>query len=99
MDDLPPATGRNFTAGDKDVAVFNADGNIYAIDNGCPHAGSSLVNGTLSGKILTCRSHGLKFDVTNGCYAGTSSAAVASYPVKIVDGKILVSVPKTNPGS
>ena len=46
--------------------------------------------GKLDGKIVICPVHGMKFDVTNGCFAGSSDFGVASYPVKIADGKIMV---------
>ena len=40
--------------------------------------------------IVTCPVHGMKFDVTTGCFAGTSDFGVAAYPAKVVDGKIMV---------
>lgn len=89
---IPPGSGGRFTVADKDVAVFNVDGTICVIADTCPHAGGSLGLGKLSGTIVTCPVHGMKFDVTTGCFAGTSDFGVASYPVKVVDGKIIVSV-------
>jgi 3-phenylpropionate/trans-cinnamate dioxygenase ferredoxin subunit len=92
LEKLPPGRGTSVKVSDKDVALFNVDGNVCAIDDTCPHAGSSLGMGKLDGQIVTCRSHGMKFNVTNGCFAGTSDVALASYPVQIVDGQIMVSV-------
>ena len=74
------------------MAIFNVDGKICAISDTCPHAGGSLGMGKLDGKIVICPVHGMKFDVTTGCFAGTSDFGVASYPAKVVDGKILVSI-------
>ena len=62
------------------MAIFNVDGNICAIADTCPHAGGSLGMGKLDGTIVTCPVHGMKFDVTTGCFAGTSDLGVASYP-------------------
>src|ERR1700730_1441087 len=92
VDLIPPGKGTCVKVGGKDVALFNVDGKIYALVDTCPHAGSSLGMGKLDGTVVTCRGHGMKFDVTTGCFAGTSDSAVASYPVKVVDGKILVAV-------
>ena len=36
--------------------------------------------------------HGMKFDVTTGCFAGTSDFGVASFPAKVVDGEIMVAL-------
>jgi nitrite reductase/ring-hydroxylating ferredoxin subunit len=92
VDQIPSGSGRLFTVADNDIAVFNVDGNICAIADTCPHAGGSLGLGKLDGRIVTCPVHGMKFDVTTGCFAGTSDFGVASFPAKVVDGEIVVAI-------
>jgi len=92
LDQVLPGKGSFFTAASKNVALFNVDGSIYAIADTCPHAGGSLGNGRLDGTTVTCPWHGMKFDVTTGCFAGRPDNGVASYRVKVVDGKIMVAV-------
>ena len=92
LDQVPPGTGSVFTVADKNVAVFNVAGTICAIADACPHAGGSLGMGRLDGTIVTCAWHGMKIDVTTGCFAGSPESGVDSYPVKIVDGKITVAL-------
>jgi nitrite reductase/ring-hydroxylating ferredoxin subunit len=78
----------------ESVALFNVDGHIYAIADSCAHAGASLAAGKLHGKIVTCRAHGLKFDVTTGYVGGEPGFGVTSYAVEVVDEKIRVAVPE-----
>ncbi|HSE31780.1 MAG TPA: Rieske 2Fe-2S domain-containing protein [Pyrinomonadaceae bacterium] len=52
--------------GGHEVAVFNIDGEYYAIDNFCPHKGAPLSEGTLCGHIIECALHGWQFDVRTG---------------------------------
>ena len=92
IDQIQPGTGSRFDVVGKEVAVFNVDGTLFAIADTCPHAGGALGMGKLDGKIVICPVHGMKFDVTTGCFAGTSDVGVASFPAKVVDGKILVSI-------
>ena len=92
LEEIPAGTGRAVTVEGKAVALFNVEGQIYAIDDICPHAGSSLGNGKLDGRIVTCRSHGMKIDVVTGCFPPSEGFAVASYPVMVLAGKILVAV-------
>ena len=92
VDQIPPGSGRLFIVAGNDVAVFNVDGNICAIADTCPHAGGSLGLGKLDGRIVTCPVHGMKFDVTTGCFAGTSDSGVASFPAKVVDERIVVAL-------
>jgi nitrite reductase/ring-hydroxylating ferredoxin subunit len=93
LEEVPQGTGSCFFVGDKSVAVFNVDGSIYAMSDTCVHRGASLGMGKLEGKVVTCRAHGWRFDVTTGSVVTTPGYGVASYPAKVVDGKILVSVP------
>jgi nitrite reductase/ring-hydroxylating ferredoxin subunit len=89
--ELPPGTGRTFRVGDKEIAIFNVDGAVFAIDDSCAHAGASLGAGKFEGKIVTCRAHGLRYDVTSG-EVTTGGLAVTSYPAKVSDGAILVAI-------
>ena len=92
LEQVPPGTGTTFTLRDQQVAVFNVDGTIYAMADGCLHRGSSLGSGKLEGKVVTCRAHGWRYDVSTGSTIHVPGYGVASYPAKVVDGKILVCV-------
>ena len=92
FEQIRPGAGSRFLIADKEIAIFNVDGKICAISDTCPHAGGSLGMGKLDGRIVICPVHGMKFDVTNGCFAGTSHFGVASFSAKVVAGKILVAI-------
>ena len=92
LDQIPPGTSSLVRVGDKSIALFNVDGSIYAIDDLCAHQGSSLAIGKLDGKVVTCRSHGWRYDVTTGHLTTVPDFGVASYPVQVVEGKIMVAV-------
>jgi nitrite reductase/ring-hydroxylating ferredoxin subunit len=92
IEQIAPGTSLVVSAAGKDVALFNVDGQIYAIDDACVHQGASLGAGKIDGKIVTCRAHGLKFDVTTGFVGGSPGYGVASHAVQVVDGKIAVAV-------
>jgi 3-phenylpropionate/trans-cinnamate dioxygenase ferredoxin component len=92
LDQILPGAGSRLALAGKDVAIFNVGGNICVISDTCPHAGGSLGLGKLDGKIVTCPVHGMKFDVTTGCFSGTSDFGITTYPVKVVDGKFMVAI-------
>ena len=89
---VPSGKGTVFTVADKRLAIFNVDGTFYVIDDSCLHQGSSLGTSRLDGKIVTCRGHGWRYDVTTGETVHVPGYGVASYPVKIVEGKIMVTI-------
>ena len=68
---------KKVTIDGKDVLVANIDGNYYAINDTCTHAGASLSEGILDGAIITCGWHGAKFDCKTG--------KLSNFPVKIKD--------------
>ncbi len=77
---------------DKDVALFNVDGNVYATNDACAHAGASLESGKFQGTTVTCRAHGFRYNVTSGHCVNIQGLKIAAYPVKVVDGKIFVAI-------
>jgi nitrite reductase/ring-hydroxylating ferredoxin subunit len=92
LDEVPPGSGAVVTVAGKDVALFNVDGTIYAMEDACRHQGLSLGAGKLDGKVVTCRGHGWRYDVTTGNIVHVPDYEISTYPVKVDDGKILVAV-------
>ena len=92
LNQIPPGTSIMVRVADKDVALFNLDGAVYAISDTCAHQGSSLAAGELEGKIVRCLSHGWKYDVTMGKLTVAPELGVPCYPVQVVDGTIMVAV-------
>jgi 3-phenylpropionate/trans-cinnamate dioxygenase ferredoxin component len=65
------------------VAVYNVDGELYAIEDVCSHDGGELASGSRDGLVLTCPRHGAQFDLRTGealCAPAYSPATV--FPVK-----------------
>jgi nitrite reductase/ring-hydroxylating ferredoxin subunit len=100
VEQLPLGRGIVVTIEGKDIALFNVNGTVYAMDDGCLHHGVSLGASELDGKIVTCRGHGWKYDVTTGSTLNVPGYGVAAYSVKVVDGKIMVATDGTlNPAA
>ena len=85
VDDVKPGSGMVAEIDGQAVAVFNADGTSYAVDNTCAHRGGPLGEGELEGDIVTCPWHSWQFNVKTGVCVNNPSACVKSYQVK-VDG-------------
>ncbi len=74
------------------VALFWHNGQVYAVDNRCPHMGFPLDKGTVNDCILTCHWHHARFDLASGGTFDLWADDVRSFPVKIVQGDIWVDV-------
>lgn len=89
---LAPGQGMELSLGGKAVALFNVDGAFYAIANTCIHRGGPLGQGFLEGQVVTCPWHAWQYDVATGENVVNRAVKVASYPVKVEDGQVLVKV-------
>ena len=97
VEELPAGTVRLLEAAGRRVAVGNAGGRLFALDDTCLHRGGSLACGHLDGEVLVCPLHWWRYDVHSGRRLGQPGLAVASYPVRVVDGEVLVTVTPAPP--
>lgn len=93
VDDVPVGTGKELTAAGRVIALFNVEGDFYALDGVCPHAGGPLGEGVLQGDVVTCPWHGWQFHVTSGQHCLNPNLQHTSFSVKIEDGDVLVELP------
>jgi nitrite reductase (NADH) small subunit len=90
---LPVGRGATIQLKDgSEVALFNANGNFYAIENFCPHRGYPLADSRLYGERVECDVHGWEFDLKTGECLTDSNCPLETYEVKIEDGMIKILV-------
>jgi nitrite reductase (NADH) small subunit len=75
------------------IGVFHHNGQWYALRNSCLHRGGPVCTGTLVGDTLTCPWHGFQYNVTNGELLVDPAAHLATYPIFIEDGQVVLQVP------
>ena len=91
--ELEPGQARLVEVKGKKVALFNVDGQFFALDNTCTHKGGPLAEGECSGHEVTCPWHGATFDVRTGEVVGPpAQRAVACYGVRVTGTEIEVEV-------
>jgi nitrite reductase (NADH) small subunit len=74
-----------------DVALLRVGGDLYAVDNACPHEGNPLVEADVLGQTLVCIYHGWRFDLETGaCLAGEEP--VRRYPVEARGDRIWIDL-------
>jgi len=74
-----------------EVAVFNIDGEFYALADVCTHDGGTLADGTVEGYEIECPRHGARFDIRTGkVMAPPAYEDVTVYPVRVDNGRVQV---------
>jgi nitrite reductase/ring-hydroxylating ferredoxin subunit len=76
------------------ICLAKVDGEVYAFTDNCTHISGPLSDGELSGYVLTCPWHGAQFDIRTGkVLRGPARQDIMTYPVKVEDDSIFVSLP------
>lgn len=75
--------------GDTPIAVYNVDGDLYAIEDTCTHDGGDLAGGEVHGFEVECPRHGARFDLRTGAVTAPPAVTpIAAFPVKEDSGTI-----------
>lgn len=92
LDDIPLGESARIEA-EVPIAVFNVDGELYAIDDTCTHQDASLADGWLEGCVVECPLHASCFDLRTGMPSGPpAKAPVRTHEVVVDDGLVYVRV-------
>lgn len=89
--EIPPGAWRSVELDGAQVAVFNLDGEYYAIEDVCTHDGGILTGGALEGEEIICPRHGARFSVKSGkVLAPPAYEDVTKFPVRVEAGTVQV---------
>lgn len=89
--ELTPGSYKVVDIDDVLIAVFNIDGEYYAIEDNCTHDGDCLTGGDIEGDEIVCPRHGAHFSIKTGeALTPPAYEATAKFPVQIVGGIIQV---------
>jgi 3-phenylpropionate/trans-cinnamate dioxygenase ferredoxin subunit len=88
-DELLPGEYRVVYDGDTPIAVFNLDGDLYAIEDLCTHDGGELTGGIVEGHEVECPRHGARFDIRTGvALTPPAYEPTPKFPVKVEGGAV-----------
>ena len=94
IEDIPEGQGREFQVGKRYVAIFRHQGQFYALEDMCPHAGAPLNNGPVHNGTVTCLWHGWRFNLHDGaCINVSRGYNVPTYTVTVQGWDLYVTLP------
>lgn len=89
LSDIPKRGARVVKTDRGCIAIFRTDDDqVFAIDDRCPHKNGPLSEGIVHGTLVTCPLHNWVFDLNTGQAQGADQGQVASFAVKLVEGRI-----------
>lgn len=91
VEELAPGTCRTADVDGVMIAVFNLDGEYYAIEDMCTHDGETLTGGDVEGDEIVCPRHGSHFSIKTGeALSPPAYEPTTTFPVRVEGGKVQV---------
>jgi 3-phenylpropionate/trans-cinnamate dioxygenase ferredoxin component len=75
------------------IAVFNLDGELFAIADICTHDGGELASGKCEGDQIICPRHGARFCIRDGrALTPPAFENIETFPLRVASGVIQVDI-------
>ena len=94
LDEIPVLGSRVVkSARHGDIAIFrNAEGEVFAMHDKCPHKGGPLSQGIVHGRTVTCPLHNWKIQLDNGEAMAPDVGCSRPFKVLVEDGDVFLQL-------
>jgi len=93
LDQLPADRGVRVKVGDRRIAMFRVEEDVYAIGDVCSHAEASLAEGEVWDGAVECPRHGSEFNLETGVPSSLpATSPVPTYEVSVEDGIVFLTL-------
>jgi nitrite reductase (NADH) small subunit len=93
IEDIPKLGSRVVKTTSGDIAVFrNAEDQIFALYDRCPHKGGPLSQGIVHGLSVTCPLHNWVIGLESGNALGNDKGCAKRFAIKLFEGRIFLDM-------
>jgi nitrite reductase (NADH) small subunit len=93
LEDIPRLGARVVRSGHGDIAVFrNAEDEVFALRDKCPHKGGPLSQGIVYGRSVACPLHNWSIGLEDGNAAAPDVGCTARFETKVEDGAVYLKL-------
>ncbi|QND50430.1 nitrite reductase small subunit NirD (plasmid) [Phyllobacterium sp. 628] len=93
INDIPRRGARCVNTPNGKIAVFRTmEGQIFAIDDHCPHKGGPLSQGIVHGASVTCPLHSWVISLETGKALGADEGCVKTIPIRLNGDSIMAEL-------
>ena len=93
LNDIPLRGSRIVKSPAGCIAIFRtAEDEVFATSNTCAHKQGPLSEGIVHDRKVTCPLHNWVFSLETGEAQGADEGQIATYPVKIEGGRLLLDI-------
>lgn len=93
LDDIPRLGARVVHGRAGDIAIFrNAEDEVFALADRCPHKGGPLSQGIVFGRKVSCPLHGWSICLEDGNAAAPDAGCTARFEVRVETGEVFLRI-------
>ena len=92
LEQIPEGSGLCVILHDTPIALFKWEDWVYAIDDRCPHMGSSLAAGRMENGVVECPRHGWRFRITDGAWVSCPKNRNPTFPTRVENGVVYLKI-------
>ena len=93
VEEIPQQGARVIETPSGDIGIFRTlEDEIFALRDRCPHKNGPLSQGIVHGKRVTCPLHNWKIELESGEAVAPDEGCAASFPVKVEEGVVFISL-------
>lgn len=93
LEDIPPLGARVVGVGNDVIAVFrNAEDEVFALNDKCPHKGGPLSQGIVFDRRVACPLHGWTVHLDSGRAQAPDIGCAPRHEVKVDDGTVYLQL-------
>lgn len=99
IEEIPPLGARVVKSAHGNIAVFrNADDEVFALLDKCPHKGGPLSQGIVFGRKVACPLHNWNICLDDGNAVAPDQGCARSFQVKLDGGDVYLESAAVAPG-
>ena len=93
VEDIPPLGARVVKSRCGNIAVFrNADDEVFALQDKCPHKGGPLSQGIVFGRTVACPLHNWNIGLEDGTAVAPDVGCAKTFAVRVEGGEVFLRV-------
>jgi len=93
VEDIPRLGARVVKSARGDIAVFrNAEDEVFALADKCPHKGGPLSQGIVHGRKVACPMHNWNIQLEDGCAVAPDVGCARRYPVRVEAAVVFLQI-------
>jgi len=93
LDDIPPLGARVVQSKHGNIAVFrNAENEVFALLDKCPHKGGPLSQGIVFGRHVACPLHNWNIGLADGQAVAPDVGCAQRFETRVEDGVVLLEI-------